>query len=264
MCGFGIILVLLIGVILILLLCWFECLFIGLCCLLIGLWVQGVCCICLWIMGLCCDCVGQLIWGLGVVVVNYLSWLDIFVLNVVMLVFFVLKFEVVGWLGINILICVIDMYFVICDFKFVCVQVLEFVVCICVGYCLLFFFEGISIDGCCVLFFKLMLFQGFLDFVLFDVLVIQLMMVVYQVLFGVDLCFYGWWGDMVLGLYLLVVLVCLCQGCVMVYLYLFIFVVGQMCKMFLVKVEVVVCVGFDQMGFDQIIVVRIVGLLGRL
>ena len=58
--GFGIISVLLIGVILILPLRWSERLFTGPRRPLTGPWVQGVCRICLWIMGLRCDRVGPL------------------------------------------------------------------------------------------------------------------------------------------------------------------------------------------------------------
>lgn len=48
-------------------------------------------------------------------VVNYISWFDIFVLNVGWLFYFVLKFEVVGWLGIGFLVKIIGIVFIKCD-----------------------------------------------------------------------------------------------------------------------------------------------------
>lgn len=51
----------------------------------------------------------------GVVVVNYVSWLDIFILNVLQWIYFVLKFEVVGWSGIGMFVKVIGMVFIVCE-----------------------------------------------------------------------------------------------------------------------------------------------------
>lgn len=204
--GLGIILVLLIGVILILPLRGVERLFAGPRRPLTGPWVQGVCRICLWVMGLGWRREGQPMRGPGAVVANHSSWLDIFVLNAAMPVFFVSKSEVAGWPGINILTRVTNTHFVTRDPRLARQQATEFAQRTRAGHRLLFFPEGTSTDGQRVLPFKPTLFQGFLDDALPDGLAIQPMTAIYHAPPGRDPRFYGWYGDMNMGQHLLAVL----------------------------------------------------------
>ena len=217
--GGGIVLVLLLGVLLILPIRFCERLFTGPRRPLTGPWVQGVCRICLRIIGLKWRRTGTPMRGPGAVVANHSSWLDIFVLNAAMPVFFVSKAEVASWPGINILTRVTDTHFVARDPKLARAQAEEFAARTRAGHRLLFFPEGTSTDGRRVLPFKPTLFQGFLDPALPENLAIQPMSASYHAPETRDPRFYGWWGDMDLGPHLLAVLAARRQGRVMVVLH---------------------------------------------
>lgn len=217
--GGAIIAVLLAGVLLILPLRLIERLFTGPRRPVTGPWVQGVCRLCLWIMGLRWRRIGQPLRGAGAAAANHSTWLDIFVLNAAMPVFFVSKAEVAGWPGINILTRVTDTHFVTRDPKLARQQAAEFAERTRAGHRLLFFPEGTSSDGTRVLPFKATLFQGFLDPALPDALAIQPVSVRYHAPRGRDPRFYGWWGDMALGPHLLAILAQARQGCVTVTLH---------------------------------------------
>lgn len=214
--GGGIVLVLALGVVLIIPLRLLERLLAGPRRPVTGPWVQGVCRICLRIMGLKWRREGAPLRGPGAVVANHSSWLDIFVLNAAMPVFFVSKAEVAGWPGINILTRVTNTHFVARDPKLASAQAQEFAARTRAGHRLLFFPEGTSSDGRRVLPFKPTLFQGFLDPALPGNLAIQPMSASYHAPQGRDPRFYGWWGDMDLGPHLLAVLAQYPQGSVTV------------------------------------------------
>ncbi|MDO5622687.1 MAG: lysophospholipid acyltransferase family protein [Paracoccus sp. (in: a-proteobacteria)] len=184
-----------------------------------GPYVQIVCRVVLLILGLRWRRVGLPMAGPGAVVANHSSWLDIFVMNAALPVFFVSKSEVASWPGINILTRVTDTHFVRRDPKLAAEQAAEFSARIRAGHMLLFFPEGTSTDGRRVLPFKPTLFQGFLDPGLPAGLAIQPLTAQYQAPKGADPRFYGWWGDMSLGPHLLTVLAAPRQGQVTVVLH---------------------------------------------
>ena len=236
--------VLVLGVILILPLRLAERLFAGPRRPVTGPWVQGVCRICLRIMGLRLRCEGRPMRGPGAAVANHSSWLDIFVLNAAMPVFFVSKAEVAGWPGINILTRVTDTHFVARDPRLARQQAEEFAARTSAGHRLLFFPEGTSSDGRRILPFKPTLFQGFLDPALPEGMAIQPMSAAYHAPPGQDPRFYGWWGDMDLGPHLLAVLAQYPQGSVTVRLHAPIAVAGETRKTLAVKAETAICDGF--------------------
>lgn len=242
--GGGIVTVLILGVILIVPLRLGECLFTGPRRPLTGPWVQGVCRICLRIMGLKWQRKGQPMRGPGAVVANHSSWLDIFVLNAAMPIFFVSKAEVAGWPGINILTRVTNTHFVARDPRLAREQAAEFAARTRAGHRLLFFPEGTSTDGRRVLPFKPTLFQGFLDPALPPDLAIQPMSACYHAPAGRDPRFYGWWGDMDLGPHLLAVLAQHPQGSVTVRLMDPIPVAGQTRKTLSATAETTIRHGF--------------------
>lgn len=242
--GTGILSVLLLGVILILPMRWVERLFAGPRRPVTGPHVRLVCRLCLWIMGLRWHREGQPMRGAGAVVANHSSWLDIFVLNAAMPVFFVSKAEVAGWPGINILTRVTDTHFVARDPRLARQQAEEFAARTRAGHRLLFFPEGTSSDGHRVLPFKPTLFQGFLDPALPGDLAIQPMSAHYHAPPGRDPRFYGWWGNMDLGPHLLAVLAQPRQGSVTVRLMPEIPVAGETRKTLAAKVEAAVRDGF--------------------
>ncbi|MCV2447994.1 lysophospholipid acyltransferase family protein [Paracoccus sp. DMF] len=244
--GLGIVSVLLIGVILILPMRWVERLFAGPRRPVTGPHVQLVCRLCLWILGLRWCCEGRPLRGPGAVVANHSSWLDIFVLNAAMPVFFVSKAEVAGWPGINILTRVTDTHFVTRDPRLARRQAEEFAARTRAGHRLLFFPEGTSSDGRRVLPFKPTLFQGFLDPALPQGLAIQPMSAHYHAPPGRDPRFYGWWGSMALGPHLLAVLAEPRQGAVTVRLLPPIPVAEETRKTLSAKAEAAVRQGFGQ------------------
>ena len=243
--GTGIVTVLLLGVLLIIPIRFAERLFTGPRRPVTGPWVQGVCRICLWIMGLRWRREGVPMRGPGAVVANHSSWLDIFVLNAAMPVFFVSKSEVASWPGINILTRVTDTHFVARDPKLARAQAEEFAARTRAGHRLLVFPEGTSTDGQRVLPFKPTLFQGFLDPALPEGLAIQPMSAHYHAPENRDPRFYGWWGDMDLGPHLLAVLAQYPQGSVTVRLHEPIPVAGESRKTLSAAAESVIRAGFD-------------------
>lgn len=181
--------------------------------------VQGVCRACLAVLGIGWRREGAPMRGPGAIVANHSSWLDIFVLNAAMPVFFVSKAEVAGWPGINILTRVTNTHFVVRDPRLARAQAEEFAQRTRAGHRLLFFPEGTSSDGRRVLPFKPTLFQGFLAPDLPRDLAIQPVTARYEAPPGRDPRFYGWWGDMALGPHLLAVLAQSPQGRVTVTLH---------------------------------------------
>ena len=244
--GLGILSVLLIGVLLILPMRGVERLVAGPRRPVTGPHVQLVCRLCLWILGLRWRREGTALRGPGAVVANHSSWLDIFVLNAAMPVFFVSKAEVAGWPGINILTRVTDTHFVTRDPRLASQQAAEFADRTRAGHRLLFFPEGTSSDGRRVLPFKPTLFQGFLDPALPHGLAIQPMSAHYHAPAGRDPRFYGWWGDMALGPHLLAVLAEPRQGAVTVRLLPPIPVAGETRKTLAAQAEAAVRQGFSQ------------------
>lgn len=243
--GLAILSVLLIGVVLILPLRAGERLLAGPRRPVTGPHVQIVCRICLWLMGLRCEVRGRPMRGPGAVVANHASWLDIFVMNAAMPVFFVAKAEVAGWPGINILTRVTDTHFVARDPRLAQAQAQEFCARTRAGHRLLFFPEGTSTDGRRVLPFKPTLFQGFLDPDLPRTLAVQPMTVIYHAPPGRDPRFYGWYGDMALGTHLLAVLAQPRQGRVSVVLHDPIPVAGETRKTLAAKAEAAVRSGLS-------------------
>lgn len=181
-----------------------------------GPWVQGVCRMCLWCLGIKWRRTGQPMRQPGALVANHSSWLDIFVLNAALPMFFVSKAEVSGWPGINILTRVTNTHFVTRDPRLARQQTAEFIDRTAAGHRLLFFPEGTSSDGRRVLPFKATLFQAFLDPSLPKNLAIQPISVHYEAPAGRSTAFYGWWGAMDLGPHLLAVLAQPRQGSVTV------------------------------------------------
>ncbi len=242
--GTAIAVVLLLGVALILPMRLIEKLFSGPRRPITGPWVQLVCKMCLWIIGLHCKRIGTPLKGAGAVVANHSSWLDIFVFNAAMPVFFVSKAEVATWPGINILTRVTDTHFVTRDPKLARQQAEEFAERTRAGHRLLFFPEGTSSDGRRILPFKPTLFQGFLDPALPEGLAIQPVTACYHAPKGRDPRFYGWWGKMDLGPHLLAVLAQPRQGHVTVILHPPIPVAGQTRKTLSAAAETAIHQGF--------------------
>jgi len=244
--GFGIVSVLMMGVILIMPLRLTERYFTGPRRPLTGPWVQGVCRLCLWIMGIRWQREGSPMRGPGAIVANHSGWLDILALNAAMPVFFVSKAEVAGWPGINILTRVTNTHFVTRDPRLARQQAEEFAMRTRAGHRLLFFPEGTSTDGQRVLPFKPTLFQGFLDPALPADLAIQPMTAVYRAPEGRDPRFYGWFAAMSLGTHLLAVLAQPRQGTVTVRLHPPIPVAGESRKTLSAKAETAVRSGFPR------------------
>lgn len=217
--GFLILTILALGVLLILPLRLIELIFAGPRRPVTGLWVQGVCRLCLAVMGIRLKRHGRPMSGPGAIVANHSSWLDIFVLNAAMPVFFVSKAEVANWPGINILTRVTNTHFVTRDPKLARQQAEEFAARTAAGHRLLFFPEGTSSDGRRILPFKPTLFQGFLDPALPQGLAIQPVTVTYHAPKNRDPRFFGWWGSLNLGGHLLGVLAQHPQGRVTVTLH---------------------------------------------
>ena len=209
-----------------------------------GPWVQMVCRLVLVILGIRWRRVGTPIRGAGAVVANHSTWLDIFVMNAALPVFFVSKAEVASWPGINILTRVTNTHFVARDPRFARQQAEEFAARTRAGHRLLFFPEGTSSDGQRILPFKPTLFQGFLDPALPAKLAIQPMTARYIAPAGRDPRFYGWWGRMDLGPHLLAVLAQHPQGSVTVTLHPPIPVAGQNRKALAAQAEAAVRQGF--------------------
>lgn len=210
---------------------------------LTGPLVQWVCRGCLWAMGLRWRVLGQPMRGPGPAVANHSGWLDIFVLNAAMPVFFVSKDEVRTWPGINILTAVTNTHFIARDPRLATEQAADFAARTRAGHRLLFFPEGTSSDSLRVLPFKPTLFQAFLDPALPEGLAIQPVTAHYEAPEGTDPRFYGWWSDMDLGPHLLAVLAQKPQGRVTVVLHDPIPVAGETRKTLAAKAEAAVRAG---------------------
>ncbi|WP_099823191.1 lysophospholipid acyltransferase family protein [Oceaniglobus indicus] len=157
---------------------------------------QGVCRGALKILGLRLRRRGTPMRHAGAVVANHASWLDIFVLNALDRVYFVAKSEVAAWPGIGWLARATGTVFIRRDPREAARQREIFLDRLSAGHRLLFFPEGTSTDGTCVLPFKSTLFGAFFSDHINVPLHIQPVTVVYQAPSGLAPTFYGWWGDM--------------------------------------------------------------------
>ncbi len=163
-------------------------------------WItRGVCRAALWLMGLPVVDRGRPMDGLGAMVANHTSWLDIFVLNSRTNLYFVSKSEVAGWPGIGWLARATGTLFIRRDRREAANHTATLERRLRAGHRLLFFPEGTSTDGRQVLPFKTTLFQAFLADGLAHRLAIQPVTVSYHAPEGEDPAFYGWWGGMGFG-----------------------------------------------------------------
>lgn len=167
---------------------------------------QSVCRGVLVMLGLRHETQGRPLGGMGAVVANHVSWLDIFALNARKRVYFVSKSEVARWPGIGALARLTGTVFIDRDPRQARAQTEIFEQRLRAGHRLMFFPEGSSTDGMRVLAFKTALFQALLDPALPDHAELQPVTVVYHAPPGQDPRFYGWWGDMGFGGHLLRVL----------------------------------------------------------
>ena len=146
----------------------------------------------------------------GAVVANHASWLDIFALNAVQLVYFVAKAEVAGWPGIGWLARATGTVFIRRERREAAAQAEMLGRRLRAGHQLLLFPEGTSTDGQRVLAFRPTLFAAFGK--AGAELTVQPVTVCYHAPPGTDPRFYGWWGDMGFGPHLLRVLAQKRQG----------------------------------------------------
>lgn len=150
--------------------------------------------------------------GMGAVVANHSSWLDIFALNACQRVYFVAKSEVSGWPGIGWLARATGTVFIRRKttearvHKDVLTERLQ------LGHRLLFFPEGTSTDAVRVLPFKSTLFEAFFTADMKHDLQVQPVTVIYHAPVGQDARTYGWWGDMDFAPHLLLTLAMAPQG----------------------------------------------------
>jgi len=168
----------------------------------------------LWLIGLRLTVTGKPMQGLGGLVANHSSWLDIFVLSAADRFFFVSKSEVASWPLIGWLARATGTVFIQRDRKDTRRQQVIFNDRLALGQRLLFFPEGTSTDGKRVLPFKSSLFEPFLTAGKTEPLMIQPVTLIYQPPPGADPRFYGWWGDMDFAPHLLKVLAASRQGTV--------------------------------------------------
>jgi len=157
--------------------------------------VQIVCKICLAILGIRVKLIGALASGCNALVSNHSSWLDIFVLNAVARGFFVAKSEVAAWPGIGWLARATGTIFV--ERKRAHARAHRDLLArrMAAGGRLIFFPEGTSTDGQCVLPFKSTLFDAF-DLRPENSQTLQPISLIYHAPKGMDARIYGWWGDM--------------------------------------------------------------------
>ena len=139
----------------------------------------------------------------GVIVANHSSWLDIFVLNAGVPLYFVSKEEVADWPGIGWLARLTGTVFVRREAREAGRQKTMFETRIADGHRLLFFPEGTSTDGQRVLGFKTTLFAALYSDRFAGDIRVQPVTVAYHAPDGRDERFYGWWGDMDFGPHLL-------------------------------------------------------------
>lgn len=159
---------------------------------------------------------GSLMTGRGAVVANHSSWLDVFTLNARKRVYFVSKSEVKNWPGIGILARATGTVFIRRERRDAKRQMSVFESRLKMGHKLLFFPEGTSTDGTCILPFKSTLFAAFFVPELRDILEIQPVTVRYTAPDGQPERFYGWWGDMGFATNLLKILSARRHGSVLV------------------------------------------------
>lgn len=134
--------------------------------------------------------------GLGAVVANHSSWIDIFTLNAGQAIYFVAKDDVARWPAIGWLARATGTVFIARKGTEARRQQQLFEDRLRAGHRLLFFPEGTSTDAIRVLPFKSTLFEAFFTHGLDRVLHIQPVTVVYRPPEGEDARFYGWWGQM--------------------------------------------------------------------
>jgi lyso-ornithine lipid O-acyltransferase len=152
--------------------------------------------------------------GMGAVVANHSSWLDVFALNACQRVYFVAKSEVSDWAGIGWLARATGTVFIrrrVVEAKVhrdVLTERMQ------LGHKLLFFPEGTSTDAMRILPFKSTLFEAFFTADLKHDLQVQPVTVVYYAPQGQDARYYGWWGDMDFAPHLLLTLATAPQGVV--------------------------------------------------
>lgn len=146
---------------------------------------------------------GQPLRDHGALVANHASWLDIFVLNAAVQVYFVSKAEVASWPGIGWLARATGTVFIRRDRRDAASQTVTLQARLRAGHRLLFFPEGTSSDAQRVLPFKTTLFAAFLGPELRDFLQVQPVSVAYAPSAGVDPRALAWWGDMGFGPHLL-------------------------------------------------------------
>lgn len=163
----------------------------------------AVCRISLRLLGLSVKVEGEPLKGVGAMVANHTSWLDIFTLNAIDRLYFVSKAEVSKWPGIGWLARATGTVFIKRERAEARGQVAVFQDRLKAGHRLLFFPEGTSTDGLQVLPFKPTLFAAFFDASLPEGIQIQPITVRYVPPPGSDPRTYGWWGDMEFGPHLL-------------------------------------------------------------
>ncbi|MGL5011027.1 MAG: lysophospholipid acyltransferase family protein [Paracoccaceae bacterium] len=155
---------------------------------------------------------GQAMAGVGAIVANHSSWLDVFALNAADRVYFVAKSEVAGWPGIGLLAKATGTLFIRRKTTEARRHQEQFEGRLLAGHRLLFFPEGTSTDALRILPFKSTLFAAFLTDHLKDSLSVQPVTVVYHAPPGHDARHYGWWGDMDFAPHLLITLAARRQG----------------------------------------------------
>ncbi|MEE9427057.1 MAG: lysophospholipid acyltransferase family protein [Paracoccaceae bacterium] len=177
---------------------------------------KTVCRLCLFVLGLGYRVSGTQMQGLGAVVANHSTWLDILVLNASQNIYFVAKSEVANWPVIGWLARATGTVFIRRTGRDAKVQKEIFESRLTSGHRLLFFPEGTSTDGTLVLPFKSTLFAAFFTKKLQPILSIQPVAVVYTPPEGQNAQHYGWWGAMDLAPHLIKILANRTQGSVTV------------------------------------------------
>jgi len=151
----------------------------------------------LWLMGLRHEVEGEAI-GQGAMMANHGSWIDIFALRAVRLIYFVSKAEVADWPGVGFITRVTGTVFI--ERRRAEAKRQEAVLRerIAARQVLCIFPEGTSTDGQRVLPFKSSLFSAFFDDSHGVDVWVQPVSIRYVVGEGTGLPanFYGWWGDM--------------------------------------------------------------------
>lgn len=160
---------------------------------------RAVCRAALVIIGIRYEVRGRPMRGIGGMVANHASWLDIFTLNACQQVCFVSKAEVARWPVIGWLARATGTVFITRERREAAAQKRLLEARIRDGQRLLFFPEGTSTDGLRVLEFKPTLFAAFFAPGLDRAMRIQPISVVYRAPPGCGRRFYGWWGEMDFG-----------------------------------------------------------------